>query len=151
MVMMYGGVPIIDNVQNPIIGDSEGIHLVVPRSSTKECIDFICKDLQTAADYLPARWESENKNFGRITSGAALALKGRVELLYASPLFNRADDVTRWETAYQTNLAAVKNWKKVILDWLMKTIQERMQQVGERYSPIILAQKVVEELFLRQY
>lgn len=108
MVMMYGGVPIIDNVQNPIIGDSEGIHLVVPRSSTKECIDFICKDLQTAADYLPARWESENKNFGRITSGAALALKGRVELLYASPLFNRADDVTRWETAYQTNLAAVK-------------------------------------------
>ena len=45
MVMMYGGVPIIDNVQNPIIGDSEGIHLVVPRSSTKECIDFICKDL----------------------------------------------------------------------------------------------------------
>ena len=30
----YGGVPIIDNVQNPIIGDSEGIHLVVPRSST---------------------------------------------------------------------------------------------------------------------
>ena len=37
-----------------------------------------------------------------------MALKGRVELLYASPLFNRADDVTRWETAYQTNLAAVK-------------------------------------------
>ena len=108
MVMMYGGVPIIDNVQNPIIGDSEGIHLVVPRSSTKECIDFICKDLQTAANYLPARWDSENKNFGRITAGAALALKGRVELLYASPLFNRADDVTRWEAAYQTNLAAVK-------------------------------------------
>ena len=78
--MMFGGVPFFDNVQNPIIGDSEGIHLVVPRSSTKECIDFICKDLQTAADYLPARWESENKNFGRITSGAALALKGRVEL-----------------------------------------------------------------------
>ena len=41
MVMMYGGVPIIDNVQNPIIGDSEGIHLVVPRSSTKECIDWL--------------------------------------------------------------------------------------------------------------
>lgn len=108
MVKLYGGVPLIDYVQNPIIGDSEGIHLVVKRSSTKDCIDFICGDLKMASEYLPARWETDNKNFGRITSGAALALKGRVELLYASPLFNRSDDVTRWETAYQTNAAALK-------------------------------------------
>lgn len=111
LVKMYGGVPIVDKVQNPIIGDSEGRHLVVPRSTTKACVDFICKDLQTAADYLPARWDSNEKNFGRITSGAALALKGRVELLYASPLFNRTNNVARWETAYQTNKEAINRLK----------------------------------------
>lgn len=35
-------------------------------------------------------WDSGN--FGRITTGTALALKGRVLLLWASPLFNRAND-----------------------------------------------------------
>ncbi|MBR1548496.1 MAG: RagB/SusD family nutrient uptake outer membrane protein, partial [Prevotella sp.] len=34
------------------------------------------------------------------TSGTALALKGRLLLLWASPLFNRAGDSQRWTTAY---------------------------------------------------
>lgn len=39
-------------------------------------------------------------DFGRVTSGTALALKGRTLLLYASPLFNRQNDVERWKKAY---------------------------------------------------
>ena len=108
MVKIYGGVCIIDHVQNPIIGDGDGSDKIVPRSSAKECIKFICDDLQKAADRLPARWENQGADFGRITSGAALALKGRVELFYASPLFNRNDKAERWETAYQTNKAALE-------------------------------------------
>ena len=46
---MYGGVPIVDHVQNPVIGDGNGENLVIPRSSTKACIDFICDDLELAA------------------------------------------------------------------------------------------------------
>lgn len=83
---MYGGVPIVDHVQNPVIGDGNGENLVIPRSSTKACIDFICDDLELAASYLPARWQNEGQDYGRITAGAALALKGRTLLLYASPL-----------------------------------------------------------------
>lgn len=94
---MYGGVPIVDHVQNPVIGDGNGENLVIPRSSTKACIDFICDDLELAASYLPARWQNEGQDYGRITAGAALALKGRTLLLYASPLFNRADDASRWK------------------------------------------------------
>ena len=107
LVKIYGGVCIVDHVQNPIIGDGDGSDKIVPRSSAKACIDFICADLQKAADMLPARWENESSDFGRITAGAALAFKGYVEMFYASPLFNRAGDQSRWQTAYDTNKAAL--------------------------------------------
>lgn len=112
LVKIYGGVPIIDHVQNPVIGNGNGEDLVVPRKSTRECMEFIAADLEKAKDYLPARWENESSNFGRITAGTALALEGRLKLLYASPLFNRADDKTRWEDAYQTNKAAIEKLKE---------------------------------------
>lgn len=112
LVKIYGGVPIIDHVQNPVIGNGNGEELVVPRKSTKECVEFIAADLEKAKDYLPARWENESSNYGRITAGAALALEGRLKLLYASPLFNRTDDKNRWEDAYQTNKAAIEKLKE---------------------------------------
>ena len=105
LVRLYGGIPLIKERQDVIIGDDEGLSLAVPRSSAKECIDFINEDLQKASEYLPARWSESD--FGRITSGAALALQGRAKLLYASPVFNRADAQDRWEDAYQSNKAAL--------------------------------------------
>jgi hypothetical protein len=108
LVKMYGGVPIIDHVQNPMIGNSGGTDLVVPRATSKASIDFICNDLDSAATYLPLNWTATAAaDNGRVTAGAALALQGRARLLYASPLFNRADDQARWETAYQSNKAAI--------------------------------------------
>ena len=108
LVRIYGGVPIVDHVQNPMIGDSGGMDLVKPRATTKECIDFICSDLELASQYLPARWESEATDYGRVTAGAALALQGRARLLYASPLFNRGDDSQRWQLAYESNKKAIE-------------------------------------------
>lgn len=106
LVKLYGGVPIIKYPQDPIIGDGDGSDKIVPRSSAKDCIEFICDDLQKASEMLPASWGASD--YGRITAGAAAALKGRVELFYASPLFNRADASDRWETAYQTNKRALQ-------------------------------------------
>ncbi|WP_432713803.1 RagB/SusD family nutrient uptake outer membrane protein, partial [Pedobacter sp.] len=54
---------------------------------------------------LPGKWAATS-DWGRITSGASAALKGRVLLTYASPLFNRNDDRARWQKAYEANLAA---------------------------------------------
>lgn len=104
LVKTYGGVPIIKTVQAADV--SEAQNLIVPRSTTKECIDFICEDLETASSLLPERWGGDD--FGRITKGAALALAGRARLLYASPLFNRADDINRWQQAYDANKAAIE-------------------------------------------
>ncbi|MGN1375897.1 MAG: RagB/SusD family nutrient uptake outer membrane protein [Prevotella sp.] len=98
LVKWYGGVPIITEVQEPDPGS------FTQRSSAKDCIDFIVKDLDDAAEKLAAAttnggWDSDN--WGRVTSGTALALKGRVLVLWASPMFNRANDQTRWQNAYE--------------------------------------------------
>lgn len=107
LVKIYGGVPIIDHVQNPIVGDNGGVNLAIPRATTKQCVDFMCEDLRLASEYLPAKWENDGVDFGRVTAGAALALQGRIRLLYASPLFNRSDDRERWNQAYLSNKNAV--------------------------------------------
>ncbi|MBR1547112.1 MAG: RagB/SusD family nutrient uptake outer membrane protein, partial [Prevotella sp.] len=95
----YGGVPLVDTVLEPV----EGIE--VPRASARETFEFVLTDLQNAADMLKAEtadggWKS-GADYGRVTSGTALALKGRLLLLWASPLFNRAGDSQRWTTAYE--------------------------------------------------
>ncbi len=97
LVRYYGGVPIVTSVQDPVESS------VTPRSTTKETIEFICADLDKAADMLykrtvEGRWGAAE--YGRITTAAAMALKGRVLNLWASPIFNRENDVTRWQAAY---------------------------------------------------
>ena len=105
MVKLYGGVPIIDHVQAPI---GQGSSLAVPRQSAKTCIEFICNDLDRAAEYLPSRWANDGADFGRVTSGLAQALKGWVLLYYASPLFNRSNKSDRWTAAYEANKKALE-------------------------------------------
>lgn len=99
LVKWYGGVPIIREVQDPVAES------VTPRSSAKACFEFICEDLTKAENLLApytgaGQWMS-GANYGRVTSGTAVALLGRVRLLYASPLFNRTNDPGRWKQAYE--------------------------------------------------
>ena len=94
LVKWYGGVPLITEVLEPVESS------FTPRSTTKETIDFILDDLDRAASMLEGKvWTGSD--FGRVTTGTALALKGRVLLLWASPLFNRKNDESRWKTAYE--------------------------------------------------
>ena len=93
MVKIYGGVPLILKPQ-----DRHVDNLYVTRNTAKECIEQIVKDLDNAAASLPSKWD--DKDFGRITKGAAMAFKGRVLLTYASEQFNPNNDRSRWEDAY---------------------------------------------------
>lgn len=78
----YGGIPIIKK------RFATGVEANIPRSSFADCIDFIAKDLDTAANLLPYTYTTSQK--GRATKMAALALKSRLLLYAASPLFNTA-------------------------------------------------------------
>lgn len=100
LVQWYGGVPIIKDLL-PFVSSS-----VVPRSTTKECIEFIVDDLDKAADLLQdatgaGQWLNGD-NYGRVTTGTALAMKGRVLTWWCSPLFNRTGDQERYAAAYAT-------------------------------------------------
>lgn len=104
LVRLYGGVPLVLTPQDPI-NAAENESLKVPRSTSEQTISQVNKDLDSAIALLPGKWTS-GADWGRVTSGAAAALKGRVLLTWASPLFNRNDDRTRWQQAYDANLAA---------------------------------------------
>jgi hypothetical protein len=106
LVRTYGGVPIILTAQDAILGEGNPAQtsLAVQRSSTADCIKQITTDLDKAIALLPGRWP--DSDWGRITSCAVSAFKGRVLLTYASPLFNRNMDGARWQAAYDANKAA---------------------------------------------
>lgn len=77
----FGGVPIVDKVYTI----EEAATLSLPRSNVADVMDFILKDLEQAISLLPE--EQTGANIGRATKGAAQALKARVMLHVASPLF----------------------------------------------------------------
>lgn len=77
---LYGGVPIITKVYG--LNDE----FKVARNSYDDCIKFIIGQVDSAAMHLPDGYATN----GRITKGAALALKARVLLYAASDLHNSA-------------------------------------------------------------
>ena len=101
LLRFYGGVPVLLEPQNPIIsgGDNQ-----IPRSSSAETLEQALSDLDMAIELLPGRWPDDQ--WGRITSGAAAAVKGQALTLWASPQFNRSDDTQRWQLAYDANVEA---------------------------------------------
>jgi hypothetical protein len=102
MVKVLGGVPIITTVQDPT---ADANTLMVKRNSSLECFDFISSQLDSAITLLPASWPSGD--LGRITKGAAMAVKGEMLLLKASPLFCKTANSQYWTDAYNA-LAAAK-------------------------------------------
>jgi len=103
MVNQVGGVPIILHKQNVEKVDA----LFVPRNKTSECVAQIVKDLDSAILLLPAVYSNAATDYGRITKVAAMGMKGRVLLAYASPLFNPTNNAARWQAAYDACKAAV--------------------------------------------
>ena len=108
LVILYGGVPMILELQEPFLEGDVSDELFVKRNTTKECIESIAGDLDEAYSMLPASWEDPD-DYGRITRGAAIALKGRLLLFWASPQFNPDNDITRWEWAYDVNKLALES------------------------------------------
>jgi hypothetical protein len=116
--MHVGGLPIIEvPLDRNTMTEEE---LLYPRGTFAETFNFITSELGTIVnnENLPVKYSSGDPNAGRVTLGAALALKGWIELFAASPLFNTGDpyladpdkfvhfgnyDAGRWATAAATN------------------------------------------------
>eukprot|EP01137_Pigoraptor_chileana_P009553 Opistho-2@58015 len=118
LLISFGGVPI---VKDKVYDITDFIN--EPRNSYAECVSYLTSELDAAAAQLPSKNEYSEQDYGRITKGACLALKARVLLNAASPLFNggaetqNADlakivsnptyDVAHWQKAADAALAVI--------------------------------------------
>ena len=91
----YGSVPLI----TVPLDNTGGTDIFNARAKIPQTLAFIEADCDAAAADLPATIDKS----GRATKGAALTLKGWVELFAASPLANTTNDVTLWAKAAATN------------------------------------------------
>jgi starch-binding outer membrane protein, SusD/RagB family len=82
---LYGGVPIITNV---LEGDGQ---IAIPRASVQSVVDSIVSWCDQAAALLPNT--RQGVDYGKVTSLAALALKARILLYAASPLYNTPNEM----------------------------------------------------------
>jgi hypothetical protein len=87
LMKYFGGVPLIgDKVFSASDRDESG------RSTYEECVNYVVAELDAIAKDLPLNYDG--LDYGRITKGACLALKSRVLLYAASPLYNGGSTAT---------------------------------------------------------
>lgn len=132
----WGGIPIVDK------SFEASDDVLVPRNSVQSVVDFIVKSCDEAITLLPPQPYTAPHEIGRADIGTCMALKSRVLLFAASPLYNQAGpdslvsygnyDLNRWQ------LAAKASQDVVDLNWY---------QLYQPYSPTTGGQKNYQELF----
>ncbi len=108
LVRHYGGVPIITKT----FGISDKFNIA--RNTADECFQFITSQLDSAINfYLPATAPA----IGKIDKSVAMAIKSRVLLTYASPLFNTSNDAAKWQTAANSAEAVINLGRYSLEPW----------------------------------
>jgi starch-binding outer membrane protein, SusD/RagB family len=126
LFVLMGGMSIITEPQDRATMTEE--QLYVPRSSFEETFKFIIGQLDTVINNgnLAVKYNHGEADAGRATLGAALALKGWIQLFAASPAYNSASpavpptednlqsfatpDAGRWADAAATNKHFIDTW-----------------------------------------
>ncbi|MCQ2118876.1 MAG: RagB/SusD family nutrient uptake outer membrane protein [Bacteroidales bacterium] len=105
---VYGPIPIYDEILSP--GSD---FTAIERARFDDCVSFLLEDLNIAIKDLPARRSSAYT--GRATSVSAAALKSRLLLYAASPLFNGNSDYSQMKDKNGESLIPVgydaSKWK----------------------------------------
>lgn len=129
---LYGRVPIVDHTY----GLDDDYNLA--RSPLDDVADFIVKDLDEAAALLPLYYSAED--YGRATKGAALALKSRVLIYKASPLFG---------TPSQAKWQAASDAAKAVIDLGLYSLAP--VNSSEEYSALFYNENNPEVIFLKLF
>ncbi len=94
LLKTYGSVPLVTTTLTNEQANS------VQCASVDAIVKFIVDEVDEIAPYLPVSYITEvGAEVGRATKVAAYALKARTLLYAASPLFNPANDKSKWEEA----------------------------------------------------
>lgn len=140
---LYGRVPIVDHTYG--LNDT----FEETRAEMDDVADFIVNDLDSAAALLPVSYP-DNSDFGRVTKGAALALKSRVLLYKASPLFGTPSQ-EKWQAAADAAKAvfALNVYSLKSID--TSELGTNPRAVGDAYGALFLDPLNPEVIFEKLY
>ncbi len=98
LLKLYGPVPILPNTAFDT--DATVASISFERSSYDDCVEYICADMEKAAQMLPT---DRSISYPYLpTKGSAMAVIARLRLYSASPLFNGGD----------SKIEELANWKR---------------------------------------
>ena len=104
LLQHYGGVPLVGdtifNATDPIPAN---------RATYEECVNYIVSECDAAATMLAVK--PSGRQYGRVGAGACLALKARVLLYAASPLYNGSQYGDPYNTLLGYPAANQERWK----------------------------------------
>jgi hypothetical protein len=94
LMRQYG--PVVLMGEKEIPADATAEEMQLPRSAYDSCVDYVAGELDKAAAVLPKipsnNGQASDIQYGRATVGMALAVKARLLLYAASPLYNGNTD-----------------------------------------------------------
>lgn len=138
----FGGVTLMGDEVTDINGDFSALY---ERSSVQETINYIVSELDAVIAVLPEQAGSDWER-GRATAPAAMALKSRVLLYAASPLYtDNNNDVNKWKAAADA-AKDVMNLNKFSL------VTNLSGDPAENYRLLFVAAPTTsEDIFFREY
>ena len=137
----FGGVPVVGDL---VTGLDDDFSQLYDRKSIAETVDYIVSELDAVIGVLPNDASSTWKR-GRATTPAAMALKSRLLLYAASPLYtNNQDDAAKWQTAADAA-------KEVIDLNKFSLVTNLSADPSENYRLLFLSGPSQEDIFVRQY
>ena len=102
LMRRYKNVPLVLNVLSKEEANK------AEQATCQQLADFIVKECSEIAEKLPVDYMGfKDKEHGRVTKGAALALKARVLLYMASPLYSPVNDEAKWKAAAEAAYAVI--------------------------------------------
>lgn len=163
--MHLGGLPILTEVLDRTTMDSTKIYS--SRKTFEETVNFITNELDAIVKNkaLAVKYNHGDPNAGRATLGAALALKGWVELYAASPAFNsgvpapgadpnhlvsyQTADASRWAKAAATNKQFIDTYGSTY--GLFSDLPNLWRESNEYNSEVIWDRQVVPVIMGSNY
>jgi hypothetical protein len=139
LVKTFGGVPKIDKVL-----DVTSAELYSARATQTEIVDFILSDLDNAISKLPKQSQLTPDELGRVTQGAALALKARVALYMGTwAKYHNEGDPTKYLAAAvdAANTAVASNEYALYTDQGADSYKYLFILQGDDSKEVILARR----------
>ncbi|SHE77881.1 Starch-binding associating with outer membrane [Mariniphaga anaerophila] len=113
MLEIYGPFPLVTEL---VPSNTSIMDMMLPRTPYDEIVEWLDKEYLELAGFFPSTYSNPDQMFGRPTKGVCMALRARMWLYAASPLFNGNPDFADMKNAdgsaiFSTTYNAEK-WEK---------------------------------------